>query len=60
LHYRDKTGFEVLDKDVERLSPVVSHHINIVGKYHFSLPEEVQRGALRPFHNPNDRALLAR
>jgi TnpA family transposase len=58
LDHLRQTGFEVLDKDVERLSPLVSHHINFVGKYHFSLPEEVQRGALRPFHNPNDPALL--
>jgi TnpA family transposase len=30
--------------------------INFVGKYHFSLPEEVRRGELRPFHNPDDPA----
>jgi hypothetical protein len=46
--------FEVRDEDVERLSPLTSHHINFVGKYHFSLPDEVKRGELRPFHNPDD------
>jgi hypothetical protein len=54
-HLRD-TGFDVRDEDVERLSPLVSEHINFVGKYHFSLPEEVQRGELRPFHDPDDPA----
>jgi hypothetical protein len=27
--------------DVERLSPLVFHHINLQGKYHFTLPEEI-------------------
>lgn len=54
-HLRE-TGFDVREEDLERLSPLVSHHINFVGKYHFSLPEEVQRGELRPFYNPNDPA----
>jgi len=54
LNYLKQTGFEVRDEDVERLSPLVSHHINFVGKYHFSLPDEVKRGELRPFYNPDD------
>ena len=54
LNYLKETGFDVRDEDVERLSPLVSHHINFVGKYHFSLPDEVKRGELRPFHNPDD------
>lgn len=48
------TGFEVREEDAERLSPLVNHHINFVGKYHFTLPEKVMRGELRPFHNPDD------
>ena len=54
LDYLRETGFDVREEDMERLSPLVSHHINFVGKYHFSLPEEVKRGELRPFYNPND------
>ena len=54
ITYLKKTGLDVRDEDVERLSPLVSHHINFVGKYYFSLPEEVKRGELRPFHNPDD------
>lgn len=54
LNYLKQTGFEVREEDIERLSPLVSHHINFVGKYHFSKPVEVKRGELRPFHNPDD------
>ncbi len=54
LKHLRESGFEVREEDVERLSPLVSHHINFVGKYHFYLPEEVERGELRPFHNPED------
>jgi TnpA family transposase len=58
LNHLRQNGFEVRPEDVERLSPLVSHHINFVGKYHFSLPETVMRGALRPLHNPHDLAHL--
>jgi TnpA family transposase len=56
LDYLRQTNFDVRDEDVERLSPLISNHINFVGKYHFSLPEEVKHGELRPFHNPNNPA----
>jgi len=58
LDHLHSSGFDVRQEDVERLSPLVSHHINFVGKYHFSLPEEVLRGELRPFHDPLDPAHL--
>jgi TnpA family transposase len=54
VNYLKQAGVEVRDEDVERLSPLVSHHINFVGKYYFSLPDEVKRGELRPFHNPDN------
>jgi hypothetical protein len=56
LNYLRDTGVEVRDEDVERLSPLARSHINFVGKYHFSLPEEVKRGELRPLHDPDDLA----
>ena len=31
-------------EDIERLSPLVHEHINLHGRYYFSLTEEVQRG----------------
>ena len=28
------------------------HHINVLGRYHFSLPETVARGEFRPLRDP--------
>jgi hypothetical protein len=47
-------GVEVLDEDVERLSPLVHGHVNLLGRYHFGVPEAVLRGELRPLRDPND------
>nr|WP_285441103.1 Tn3 family transposase [Streptomyces sp. ISL-21] len=43
-------GFEVRDEDVSRLSPFVRHHINILGRYSFQLPD--LPGGLRPLRDP--------
>jgi len=32
-------GFDVHDSDVVRLSPFVRHHINVLGRYSFQLPD---------------------
>lgn len=58
LDYLRSEGMEILEEDLERISPLVSHHINFVGRYHFTLPDEVKEGKLRPFYNPNDPANL--
>jgi TnpA family transposase len=47
-------GFPVRAEDVARLSPLVFEHINLLGRYAFSVPEAVQRGELRPLRNPSD------
>jgi TnpA family transposase len=49
-----QSGEEVLPQDVEHLSPLGFNHINLVGRYHFGLPDAVRHGALRPLRNPND------
>ncbi len=41
-------GAQVLEEDLERLSPLVHDHINMLGRYHFTVPEAVLRGELRP------------
>lgn len=41
-------GFDVRDEDVARLSPLGHEHINMLGRYAFTLPEQVARGELRP------------
>jgi TnpA family transposase len=45
-------GYPVRDEDVARLSPLVFEHINVLGRYAFSVPEAVTRGELRPLRNP--------
>ena len=46
-------GFEVRDDDVARLSPLGHEHINMLGRYAFSLPDKIAPGELRPLRNPN-------
>ena len=48
-----KEGFEVKDEDIARLSPLGYEHINMLGRYAFSLPDRIARGELRPLRNPN-------
>jgi len=45
-------GRTVLDADVARLSPFVRHHLNVLGKYSFVLPE--LSTALRALRNRED------
>jgi TnpA family transposase len=47
-----REGFEVRDEDVARLSPLGHEHINMLGRYAFSLPDKIARGELRPLRNP--------
>lgn len=44
-------GFDVRDEDVSRLSPFVRHHINMLGRYSFQLPD--LPGGLRPLRAPD-------
>ena len=44
-------GSPVQPEDVARLSPLVYEHINLLGRYAFSVPEAVQRGELRPLRS---------
>ena len=47
-----RQGYQILDDDVARLSPLGWEHINMLGRYSFAVPEEVARGELRPLRNP--------
>jgi len=42
-----KAGQEIYDFDMQRLSPLGYDHINIMGRYSFILPEEIEHGGLR-------------
>ncbi|GGV00538.1 transposase [Streptomyces albospinus] len=44
-------GFDVRDQDVARLAPFVRHHVNLLGRYSFQLPE--LPGGLRPLRDPD-------
>jgi len=50
-HVRDGDR-AVDDHDLERLSPLVRQHIELHGRYSFSLPETVRTGELRPLPRP--------
>lgn len=45
-------GYDVRDEDVARLSPLGFEHINMLGRYAFTLPEPIARGELRPLRDP--------
>ncbi|MBV8615555.1 MAG: Tn3 family transposase, partial [Acetobacteraceae bacterium] len=45
-------GYPVRDEDVARLSPLGFEHINMLGRYAFTLPDVVARGELRPLRDP--------
>jgi hypothetical protein len=49
-------GMLIQPEDVERLSPLVHHHIHLDRRYSFLLPEPLVRGDLRPLRDPNDPA----
>jgi hypothetical protein len=46
-------GDDVLEEDVERLSPLKWAHINVHGKYEFNMSPDVAGGDLRPLRDPN-------
>ncbi|MBA1661218.1 Tn3 family transposase, partial [Escherichia coli] len=45
-----REGYPVMDSDVEKLSPLQCGHINMQGRYSFTVPESVSKGELRAFN----------
>jgi hypothetical protein len=45
---------------VARLSPLGDSHINVQGRYHFTITDAVLRGDLRPLRNPDETEDLLR
>jgi hypothetical protein len=45
-------GAIINDQDVARLSPLGTNHINVLGRYHFALPDAIARGEFRPLRDP--------
>lgn len=52
-------GWEIKEEDQARLSPLPHSHINMLGRYQFSLPEELKDGALRPLRDVDANDELA-
>jgi Tn3 transposase DDE domain len=50
-------GVEVRAEDVARLAPLGHAHVNMFGRYAFTLPEMVARGELRPLRDPRAAGL---
>jgi len=48
-------GLPTEKEDITRLSPLGRKHINMQGRYHFSLTESILKGELRPLGDPNSR-----
>jgi TnpA family transposase len=49
--WQQKEGVLAPD-DVARLSPLLHEHVNMLGRYDFSLPEHIAAGEMRPLRNP--------
>lgn len=41
-------------EDVARLSPLPTHHFNVLGRYLFLLADQVAKGGMRPLRSPDD------
>lgn len=53
------SGEVIKPEDVERLSPLLLEHINVLGRYEFALTESVRQGQLRPLRMPDEPDDLA-
>jgi len=46
-------GYALQDADIARLSPLGNAHLNVLGRYSFTLAEPILRGGWRPFRQPD-------
>jgi hypothetical protein len=46
-------GYTIRPEDVARLSPLGFKHVNMLGRYAFTLPDIVARGELTPLRDLN-------
>jgi TnpA family transposase len=57
LNHLRTEGFEVKEEDVQRIWPLSYNHINFLGRYFFTLPENIAKGQLRDLKNPLENEL---
>lgn len=51
-------GYRVRDEDIARLSPFIhERHINLLGRYSFTVPEAVSRCEFQPLRPPTTQML---
>ena len=48
-----RSGHQVLEADVARLTPLLHEHVNMLGRYDFTLSDEVAQGKLRRLRDPS-------
>ena len=53
------SSMPVKHEDLERLSPLLLNHVNVLGRYEFALKESVRQGHLRPLRKPEELDDLA-
>jgi hypothetical protein len=51
-HQSARLGSDRAAGDIEHRSPLGYHHLNLLGRYSFALPEAQRRGESRPLHDP--------
>lgn len=47
-------GLGINPEDIARLSPLGYRHFNMLGRYHFELAENLQKGGFRPLSTLSD------
>lgn len=52
-------GYPVFDEDIARISPLMFHHINMLGRYLFAVDDAVREGKLRPLRNPDEEGVMS-
>ena len=57
LNHLRAQGYEVREEDVQRIWPLSYKHINFLGRYFFTLPENIANGQLRTLRNPDNTDL---
>ena len=56
LHWIRTNNEEIIEEDTSRLSPLIYRHINMLGHYTFTLPEDLEKGELRSLNvNKGDK-----
>jgi hypothetical protein len=53
LNHLRAEGGDVQPEDIARLSPLRYQHINFLGRYAFTLAEQIAHGQLRPLSDPS-------